>query len=37
MSEEQDADLLYYRAALRSSLVWALALVCVIGLIIVLC
>lgn len=37
MSEEQDADLLYYRSAFRSSLLWALILVCVIGLIIVLC
>jgi hypothetical protein len=37
MSDEQDADLLYYRSAFRSSLLWALILVCVIGLIIVLC
>ena len=33
-ANEDDKE--YYRAALRSSLVWALALVCVISLIIVL-
>lgn len=33
----EDADLEYYRAAFRSSLLWAFILVCVITLIIILC
>jgi len=37
MSEEQDLDLLFYRSALKSSLIWAMALVFVVLLIVILC